>query len=205
MKTVFRIILAGVTLLLSHSLLAAELAPDKLVQTVAEEVLKIIREDKTYQNDRKKLVELADAKVLPYFDFPHMTRLVLGKNWRTATPEQQKQLTAEFRTLLVNTYSNALSSYKNQKFEVKPLNMKAGDTEVEVKSVIKQPGGESIPVDYTMDKQGEAWKVFDIKVDGVSLVQNYRSSFNQTIQQSGIDELIKQLADKNRANMANKK
>ena len=179
---------------------AQGLAPDALARSVTDEVLALIRTDKDLQaGNQKKLLELVDAKVLPHFNFQTMTQLAMGRNWRTATPEQQKQLIAEFRTLLVRTYTTAFTSYKNQIVEYKPVRMKADDSDVTVQSLIKQPSGAPVAVDYSMEKLAGAWKVYNIKVEGISLVENYRNTFNTEIQKNGVDGLIKSLADKNRS------
>jgi phospholipid transport system substrate-binding protein len=158
----------------------------------------IIKADKDIQGgNQKKIYALVDAKVLPHFDFTRMTRLAVGRYWRDATPEQQQKLVKEFRDLLVRTYSISLSNYKNQTIDYKPLRMNPGDTDVTVKTTVLQPGGQPIPIDYQMIKTPNGWKVYDITVEGVSLVVNYRSSFAQEIQQGGMDKLIQTLADKN--------
>jgi len=195
-------VLAGVVAvfctLLAATAAAADIAPDVLAKNTTEEVLAIIKADKDIQaGSQKKIHDLVDAKVLPHFNFAHMTMLAVGKNWNRATAAQQQALTREFRTLLVRTYSASLTAYKNQVIEFKPLSMQPGDTDVKVKTEVVQPGGKPIPIDYRMEKKPEGWKVYDVVVDGVSLVTNYRNSFASEIRQSGIDGLIKTLADKN--------
>lgn len=176
---------------------AAEVAPDALVKDTTNEVLDLLKQDKDLSTNRKKLLNLIEAKVLPHFDFTRMTRIAAGRHWRTATPEQQAKLVNEFRSLLVNTYSGALGSYKNQTFQFLPLRAAPSDTDVTVKARILQSGREAIPLDYAMAKTANGWKVYDIMVDGVSLLVNYRSSFNQEINAGGIDGLLKSLANKN--------
>ena len=174
---------------------AAELLPDALVKSTADEVLSIIRTTK----DKKAVRDLAEKKVLPHFDFRAMTQLAVGQHWRQATPAQQKALEEAFRTLLVNTYIaslNAASTGKEQ-VEVKPAEAKAGDNDVIVRTIVRRPNGPPIPVDYRMTKSGEGWKVYDVVVENLSLVTNYRSSFASEIQRSGIDGLIKALQAKN--------
>jgi phospholipid transport system substrate-binding protein len=127
-----------------------------------------------------------------------MTALAMGPNWRKATPEQQKALTEQFRTLLVRTYSTALSLYRNQSIDFKPLRAQAADTDVMVRSEVKQPGGEPVSIDYSMEKTSDGWKVYDVAVGGVSLVTTYRDTFTNEVRNSGVDGLIKALADKNR-------
>ena len=182
------------------ALALAQQAPDALAKSVTEEVLAAIKNDKELvAGNQKKLLELVEAKVLPHFNFEGMTRLAMGRNWRSASPDQQKQLISEFRTLLVRNYTTAFTSYKNQTVDYKPVRMKADDTDVTVQSLIKQPSGPPVAVDYSMEKAGSAWKVYNIKVEGVSLVENYRNTFNTEIQKNGVDGLIKSLADKNKS------
>jgi phospholipid transport system substrate-binding protein len=176
---------------------AADVAPDVLVKDTTNEVLTLLKQDKELSTNRKKLLNLVEAKVLPHFDFARMTRIAAGRHWREATPEQQTKLINEFRSLLVNTYSGALGNYKNQVFEFLPLRAAPTDTDVTVKAKIIQPGREAIPLDTAIYKTANGWKVYDISVDGVSLLVNYRSSFAQEIQAGGIDRLIKSLTDKN--------
>ena len=184
----------------------AQLAPDALAKSVTDDVLTVIRADKDIQSgNQKKLLELVDAKVLPHFNFTHMTQLAMGRNWRSANPEQQKKLVAEFRTLLVRTYTTAFTQYKNQTVEYKPVRMAAGDTDVVVQSLIKQNSGQPIAVDYSMEKTDAGWKVYNMKIEGISLVENYRNSFNTEIQKSGVDGLIATLADKNRGTQVTQK
>jgi phospholipid transport system substrate-binding protein len=179
---------------------AQELAPDAQVRKIAEEVIAIAKQDKDIRaGNPSKLNELVDAKVLPYFNFSHMTALAVGRNWPKASAEQQKALISEFRTLLVRTYSSALSIYKNQVIEFKPLRAAAGDNDVTVRSQIKQPGSQPISIDYSMEKSPSGWKVYDVVVGGVSLVTNYRETFNAEIRDGGVDGLIKSLASKNRS------
>jgi phospholipid transport system substrate-binding protein len=136
--------------------------------------------------------------VLPYFDFAHMTRLAVGKDWKQASADQKAQLTQEFKTLLVRTYSNALTQYRNQQIDFKPLKAKPEDTDVVVRTEVRQAGAKPVQIDYSLDKQGDNWKVYDVMVAGVSLVTNYRDSFGQEVRAGGIDGLIKSLKDKNK-------
>jgi phospholipid transport system substrate-binding protein len=178
---------------------AEDLAPDAQLKTITDEVIGIIKQEKDVRAGNQRAInELVHAKVLPYFNFSHMTALAVGRNWPKANAEQQKALTSEFRTLLVRTYSSALSTYKNPVIEFKPLRAAAGDTEVTVRTKVKQSGTEPITVDYSMEKTPSGWKVYDIVVGGVSLVTNYRETFNTQIRDGGVDGLIKSLADKNR-------
>jgi phospholipid transport system substrate-binding protein len=191
------IMLAG---LLAGGAALAQEAPDALVRKTTDEVLAIIKADKDLQSgNSRKIVELAEARVLPHFDFARMTRLAVGRNWAQATDAQKEALVKEFRTLLVRTYSTSLTQYRNQTIEVKPTKMAPQDQEVTVRTQVIQPGGPPIPIDYAMEKTPQGWKVFDVVVDGVSLVTTYRGSFNEQIQRGGVDGLLKTLAERNRS------
>ena len=184
--------------LLAPALAAAEEAPDALVKRTTDEVLAIIKADKDLQSgNMAKVVQLAEAKVLPHFDFERMTRLAVGANWNKATPEQKQALVKEFRTMLVRTYSSSLSQYRNQTIEVKPTKVGAADKDAVVKTAVIQPGGPSIPIDYRMEKEDSGWKVFDVVIDGASLVTTYRGTFNDQVQKGGIDGLLKTLQERN--------
>jgi phospholipid transport system substrate-binding protein len=198
MKHIFAAIAALVIALSVH---AQEAGPDALIRSVTAQVLDIVRNDKSIQaGNSQKVMELVDAKVLPYFDFTHMTRLALGRDWRQASPTQQQALTEEFKSLLVRTYSKALSEYRNQSIDYKPLKKtQDGATDVKVSTEIKQPGGQSIQLDYYLARQDKGWKVYDIEVDGISLIANYRNSFAAEISKGGIDGLIQALHEKNTA------
>jgi len=180
---------------------AAEvMAPDVLAKTVTEEVLASLRASKEINaGDLGKAAELIEIKILPHFNFPTMTRLVMGRHWAQATPEQRQALTSEFRTLLVRTYTASLTLYRDQTIDYRPLKLTPRDTDVIVKSVVRQSRGEPISVDYAMEKTESGWKVYDVKLAGISLVENYRSAFSAEIERSDIDGLIKALAEKNRA------
>ncbi|KAA3652050.1 MAG: ABC transporter substrate-binding protein [Proteobacteria bacterium] len=187
----------GLVWLMSMSAWAAP-SPDALVRTVMDEVLEIVRQDEAIQSgDASRAAALVDEKVLPHFDFRIMTSLAVGRDWRQATPAQRDRLVGEFRTLLVRTYSNALTQYRDQQIDFKPLRAKAGDTDVTVRTEVRQPGAKPVEIDYALEKQGENWKVYDVIVAGVSLVTNYRSSFATEIRSGGIDGLIKALEAKN--------
>ena len=174
-------------------------APDALAKGVTDEVLAVLRADKDiHSGSQKKVVDLIEAKVLPHFNFARMTQLAVGRNWRQASPEQQKALIEQFRVLLVRTYAAAFTAYRNQTIEVKPVRMQPGDQEVVVKSQINQPSGPPVTVDYSMEKMDKGWKVYDVAIEGVSLVQNYRGTFSTEVQKGGIDGLIKSLTEKNR-------
>lgn len=175
---------------------AADTPPDVLARTTTQEVLAILKQDKEIRSgDLSKAYQLVEAKILPNFDFNRMTQLAVGKNWPRATAQQKQALVTQFRNLLVRTYSTSLTAFTNQTVEFKPLAMRPEDTDVTVRSEIRQPGGQPIPIDYSMYKTSFGWKVYDVTIDGVSLVTNYRASFASTVRQKGIDGLIKTLAD----------
>ena len=178
----------------------AQETPDALVKRISDEVLAIVHQDKELAaGNPQRVVQVAEQKVLPYFDFERMTRLAVGRSWRDASPAQREALTSAFRTMLVRTYSSSLSQYRNQTIEVKPLKMAPNDTDVTVRTQVNQPGGQPIPVDYAMEKKDGQWKAYDIVVDGASLVTTYRGSFNEQIQKTGIDGLIKTLQERNQS------
>ena len=187
------------SVLLAVPALAQE-APDVLVKRVTEEVLEIVRKDREIQDgSTQKAIDLVDQKALPNFDFRHMTALAVGKDWKKASPGQQQQLIAEFKTLLVRTYSNALTSYKNQKIVYKPFRMNPDDGEVLVRTEVIQPGSKPVQIDYNLKKSDTSWKVYDVVVAGISLVTNYRDQFAQEVRSGGIDGLIAAIAAKNKS------
>ncbi len=194
-----RRIVSGVLICFAVGVVHAEvIAPDALIKNTVQEVIAIIKVDKDIQSgDQKKIIALVDAKVLPNFDFSRMTQLAVGKYWRTATPEQKQSLVTEFRNMLVRTYTKVFTVYRDQTVEVKPSKIATDDTEVTVKTVISKPGSQPILVDYEMKKADSGWKVYDISIDGVSMVMSYRGTFATQIQDSGIDGLIKTLSVKN--------
>jgi len=175
------------------------LSPEQLTRNTADEVLSILRKDHNITQDQAQVQRLVDEKVLPYFDFQRMTQLAMGRNWRSASPAQKEELVKQFRKLLVRTYSSALQSYSNQTITYLPFHMAPSDTDVVVKTQIKQPGQQPVPVDYSLEKTNQGWKVYDIAVDGVSLVTHYRSSFNFEVQRNGVEGLIVVLTKKNQA------
>jgi phospholipid transport system substrate-binding protein len=193
-------LLAAFFLLLAAPLaLAEELGPDLLIRRISEEVLQSIREDAALRaGDPAKLAALVEAKVLPHFDFARATQTAMGQNWRHATPAQKEALTREFRALLVRTYSGALSAYRDQTITVTPLRARASETEVTVRSHIRRPGAETMTIEYDMEKSSGAWKAFDIRVGGISLVANYRTAFAEEIRNHGVEGLLRTLAEKNR-------
>jgi phospholipid transport system substrate-binding protein len=180
---------------------AQEPGPDALVRTVSSDVIAAIKQDREIRaGNSRKIVELVETRILPHVDTGRMTRLAVGTGWRQATPEQQQRLAEEFTTLLVHTYSGALASYSDQVLEVKPARIQSGDTETTVRSEIRQPGAQSITIDYALAKRESGWKVYDVRIAGVSLVTTYRSTFSEEIRNRGIEGLIALLAAKNRQN-----
>jgi phospholipid transport system substrate-binding protein len=182
---------------------AEELTPDALVRTISQEVLATIRQDKDIQaGNPKKIASLVEAKILPHFDFAHTTRIAMGANWRRVSSEQREQLVREFRTLLVRTYSSALMSYRDQVLEFKPLRAQPGDTQVTVRSEVRQSGAQAVSIDYEMEKTASGWKVYDVKISGASLAATYRDTFAEEVRNRGIEGLIELLSGKNRQNDA---
>lgn len=172
--------------------------PDEMARNATEEVVNIVRQDRDIRaGNKKKIHALVEAKILPHFDFEHMTRLAVGKNWREASVAQQSALTEEFKAMLVRTYAASISSIIDYKFEYKPLRMNPGDSEVVVSFEASKSGSPAIPVDYRVEKQAAGWKVYDIMVDGVSLITVYRNSFNKEIKKGGVDGLIDTLRRRN--------
>ena len=201
MKRIFAIALFAVPMLAVWPAQAQETAPDALAKRVTDEVIAVLRADKDIQaGNTKKVLDLVEAKIVPHFNFSRMTRLAVGAPWRQASAAQQQSLTNEFRTLLVNTYTSAFTQYRDQVIEYRPFKMASGDTDVVVRSLIKQKtGADPIDINYSMEKVDGAWKVYDVIIAGVSLVQNYRSSFASEIQKGGVDGLIATLSAKNKA------
>jgi phospholipid transport system substrate-binding protein len=186
-------------LLFSPLALAQELGPEALVKKITAEVMDAIKSDKQLAaGDKQKALKLAEEKILPHVDFDEATRLAVGRAWKEATPEQKKKLVQEFRSMLVRTYSNAISAYEGQQMKVMPVRMKPADTEATVHNQFVRPGApKPVLVDYSMRKTDQGWKIYDIVVEGVSLVLTYRSEFDAVVKQDGIDGLIKRLGQKN--------
>lgn len=178
----------------------AQKAPDALVRDLSNEVLDAIRNDKALQSgDPAKLNQLIDQKILPYVDFEKMTRLAVGRGWRQASAEQRAVLTREFRTLLVRTYSGAVSQVRDHQVQLKPFRVANGETDVVVRTNAVPSRGDPIQLDYRLEKSDAGWKIYDVNVLGVWLVENYRNSFASEVNQNGIDGLIKSLTERNRA------
>jgi phospholipid transport system substrate-binding protein len=177
----------------------AAVEPDALVRDLSTEVIDAVKADPAIQaGDVTKVIALVDSKVLPYLNFPRMTASAVGRYWRQATPAQKEKLQAEFKTLLVRTYAGALSQVKDQSVQLKPFRARPEDTEVVVRTEVRG-GGDPIQLDYRLEKAGDSWKIFDVNVLGIWLVDQYRSSFAQEISNGGIDALIAKLAERNQA------
>ncbi|MES2353784.1 MAG: ABC transporter substrate-binding protein [Pseudomonadota bacterium] len=178
--------------------IADELSPDAVIGKITADVLESVQNDRELRaGNREKVLALAEAKVLPHMDFARLTRLATGKHWREATPSQRDGLMREFRRLLIHTYSNAIGAYKGQTLVVEPLHMEQGDTDVEVHSKYLRPGAAPLSVEYSMGKTAEGWKVYDIAIEGVSLVMTYRTEFSEEIKRSGLNGLVAKLQEKN--------
>ena len=191
-------IVAGFCFAFAASVAFAQEAPDALVKRVAQETLQTIKSDpKVQAGDQQRIREVVETKLLPYFDFERITALAMGRNWRQASPEQQKQLVDQFRALLVRTYSGALAQYRDQVMDYKPLRAEANATDVTVRTEVMRQGQAPVQIDYSMTKSSSGWRVYDVIVGGVSLVTNYRDEFNEQIKNGGIDGLIKSLNAKN--------
>jgi phospholipid transport system substrate-binding protein len=182
--------------------LAQDEAPDALVKRISSDVLAAVKADPAIQaGDVNRIIALVDSKIMPNVNFTRMTSSAVGRYWRQATPEQQKQLQDEFKTLLVRTYSGALGEVKDQTLSFRPMRSKPEDTEVVVRSEVRGKG-DPIQLDYRMEKTPNGWKIYDLNVLGVWLVETYRTQFAQEIGSKGIDGLIASLAQRNKSNTA---
>jgi phospholipid transport system substrate-binding protein len=191
-------VLSGVVIAFASAAAVAQTAPDALIRQVSTEVIETIKADKSLQSgDVGKIVTLVDTKVMPHVNFQRMTASAVGRNWRTATPEQQKRLQEEFKTLLVRTYAGALTQVKDQTVQLRPMRAAAEDTEVVVRTEVKGKG-DPIQLDYRLEKADGGWKIYDVNVLGVWLVEQYRNQFAQDINAGGIDGLIAKLAERNK-------
>jgi len=198
MNRIMQYLWVGLMAAVAFAARAEVLAPDVLAKNTTNEVLSIVKQDKDLKDgNTRKILALVEEKILPNFDFRQMTQLAVGKNWGKATPEQQKELVEQFKTMLVRTYSASLTSVVDYKIEFPPLKMAPGDTEVTVNTVVSKPGAPPIPIDYRMEKQDASWKVFDVLVDNVSLVTVYRNSFNSEVRKGGIEGLVATLNRRN--------
>ena len=176
-----------------------ETAPDALLSAATLSVTASLRQDKSVlTNSQERIAELVEATILPLFDIRHMTQRAVARNWRLALPEQQSALIAEFKTLLVKTFSTALTNLRDRAIEYKPLRMAPGETEVTVRSSVKQPATQRMTIDYDMEQTPAGWKVYDIKIAGISLITTYRSTFTRIVRDDGVEGLVQSLAAKNR-------
>lgn len=192
------------TALFASSMYAADELPDALIKRVSAEVLDNIKTDKSVQaGDMTKVMSLVDSQIMPNVNFVRMTASAVGRSWRQATPEQQKKLQDEFKTLLIRTYSGALAQVKEQTVTIKPLRAAAADTEVVVRTEVVGRG-DPVQLDYRLEKVGNTWKIYDLNVLGVWLVETYRTQFAQEINARGIDGLIASLAERNKSNIVKK-
>ena len=197
-SAVMRLLALLLSLSFAVSAGAQELSPDELVRKVTTDVLDSIKSDAQLQaGDRKKALALAEQKILPHVDFREAATLAMGKSWYTATPAQQEQVVKEFREMLVRIYSNAIDVYRGQTLKVLPLRMPPGATDVTVRNQYLREGRPPVPVEYAMKKTPEGWKIYDISVEGVSLVLTYRAEFESIVRASGVDGLLKRLQQKN--------
>ena len=197
-KGLLKVLFLSLGIFFSQAALAQELGPDQLVQKVTEDVLASVKSDKQLAaGDRQKALKLAEEKVLPHIDFAEATRLAVGRAWSQATPQQKQQLVDEFRRMLVRTYSNSIESYQGQTMKVLPSRGKPDPEDTTVRAQFVRAGGKPLPIEFAMRKTGQGWKIYDIVVEGVSLVLTYRSEFDQVVRQDGIDGLIKRLSQKN--------
>ena len=204
MKPIAQLIATAATIAFATAVIAAPAraqneAPDVLVKRISADVIDTVKADKDIQaGNRSRIMELVNSKILPHVDAEKMTAQAAGRFWRQATPEQQKRLTEEFRTLLVYTYSGALSQIKNETIEFKPMRSAATDTDVEVRSQVNVARGEPITLNYRLAKGAQGWKIYDINVLGAWLVETYKGTFAAEINKSGVDGLINKLAERNK-------
>jgi phospholipid transport system substrate-binding protein len=189
--------------LVPSALQGAQSAPDAVLKSVTSDVVASLKQDRDIADDPARLGDLIESKVLPAFDFSLMTQFAMGKNWRQATPAQQGRLTAEFRTILLRTYSGMLATYRDHTITYKPIRYVPGDTDATVRSEVVKQGAKSLRVDYQLTRMaGGGWKVYDVKLDGVSVITAYREGFAAKVRDSGVDGLIRALAEKNRQGVA---
>ena len=200
-KQLFAAVVTLGMLSLGGNAVAADVeAPEALVKRISQEVLDIAKADKAIQSgSQQRVLQVVEEKILPFVDFKKMTALAAGRFWRTATPEQQQLLTTQFRSLLVYTYSGAISQVRDQKVEFLPMRSMPADTDVEVRSRVLQARGEPIQLNYRLEKTEAGWRIYDVNVLGAWLVETYKSTFATEINRGGVDGLIKALTDKNKS------
>jgi phospholipid transport system substrate-binding protein len=199
-KTVFKQLMSAAALTVAAAAQAQAVAPDALVRQASQEVIDAVKSDKAIQaGDASRILALVDSKVMPHLNFEVVTRSAVGPQWRNATPEQRVRLQAEFKTLLVRVYSGALTQVKDHTVEITRTLPVQGSTQIVVQSEVKSKG-EPIKLDYRLDKFDSAWKIIDVNVGGIWLVQSYRAQFGQVLSSGGIDALITRLAEQNKTN-----
>lgn len=184
---------------------SAQVAPDALLRGVTSEVVASLKQDKAQADDPSKLDGLIEAKIVPVFDFSRMTQLAMARNWRLASAEQQTLLTAEFKAMLVRTYSATLAGFRDHTITYKPFRFVPGDTDATVRSELRQGSRVQYKIDYEMTRTAEGWKVYDVKLDGISLVTSYRDGFAARVRDAGVDGLIRALAERNRQDIPSSK
>lgn len=193
-----RLLATFAALLIAQSATAQTAAPDALIRQITEEVIATVKQDNGVRaGDSARISALVERTIAPHVDFRRMTQIAMGPSWRSATPAQRDELTSQFKQLLVRTYSGALSNYRDQTIEVRPLRIKPQETEVTVRSFVRQPGAEPIAIEYDLERTDASWKVVDVRVAGVSLVLTYRSAFAEEVRNRGVQGLIEVLAKKN--------
>jgi phospholipid transport system substrate-binding protein len=196
----FKQLFTVVAMMFAFGAQAATEAPDVLIKRISQEVIEAAKNDKEVQaGNQRRVMDLVESKILPHVDAARMTMLATGRYWRDATPEQKQKLTTEFRTLLVYTYSGALSQIKNETIEFRAMRANPTDTDVEVRSKVNMTRGQPMTLNYRVSKTPSGWKIYDVNVLGAWLVETYKGSFSSEISKSGIDGLIKVLADKNKS------
>jgi phospholipid transport system substrate-binding protein len=204
-KFLFTVALAFSAMFISHSASAQE-APDALVKRLSYEILEIIKSDKELKaGNPRRVQEVVASKLLPHLNFRKTTSITVGRHWREATPEQQEQLTEEFRNLLIYTYSGALSQVGDQKLEIRPLRGSLSDDDVEVRTYVIQSGREPVEVNYRLEKTQEGWKIYDVSVFGAWLTEAYKNTFSAEVSRGGIEGLLRTLQQKNRQLASNTK
>ena len=198
----FDLFLLLLLFLVPSAVKGAQSAPDAVLRAATADVVAALKQDGAVGDDPARLGELIEAKVLPVFDFSLMTQLAVGKNWRHTSTAQQNRLTVEFKALLVRTYSGMLTSYRDHAITYKPIRYLPGDTDATVRSEVSKPGAKSLRVDYQLTRMAGGWKVYDVKLDGVSVVTAHSGAFTARIRDSGVDGLIRTLAERNRQGVA---
>lgn len=202
MRRLAKLGVVAVLALVTSAASAQHVAPDVLLETVTAELIALTKVRRGHLNVHRTIEvnQLMESKVLPLFDFGRMTQRAVGPSWPRATPEQREALTAEFKTLLVDTYTTALRHFRDHEIDFKPLDMEQAASHATVCSVVKRRGAMRLTIDYDMARTAVGWKVYEIRIDGVNLIENYRSTFAAKVRDAGFEGLIRVLAEKNRQN-----